>query len=514
MSENKSDNDNTIKSDTSVNKDISANDSQINKEDYVKNTTDKVFDTDKNINSALMNIIIWLIIIILLITTVVIFFNSLINYILFCYFTINQAIIESDDSNLEKLKINDIYSFKLMNYIYCYNKSETQKDDKTTEKFSNNQQTCQNNSNNDTKLSDTSNNVINYLTNLFNPIDSCDVEPAINIFGGNKLYTISFRIIYFILITIFIGTVIYIIITMFLGGIRQYTINGTNMLSYVFINEQVYITILLLVIFYAILHGVLFKHLFTDNVYSRLYNNYLEMLKLDMYIYDEMKNIEREKDFLNILFRSTPNNIDIEYETNMHNKKIIDNITNSENDDIKAVKIFLYSIYIYLKRQNEDNINIINIINQIITQSPKNNRTIRSLLNLKINNTILSGDLNNIVSRIVSDGLKIESFEIFDFNNLSAYDENSLNYKLAFKINRFYDILINMNDKIDFSRVVYYLNIYLVLEIVINIIYMILILVVFWLYSDKNPFMKRIIDILKNILMSAFDELRYALLGV
>jgi hypothetical protein len=407
-------------------------------------------------------------------------------------------LIESDEYNVTKIKLDDTYKYNLLNYVYCKGEDIEYREPKSKKKECDKHNITY---------------YINLLINIFAPVDDCDIESHLNIYGGNKLFNAVMKIIYLILLILMMGTVCYIIISIFLGGLRGYTIIGKNIFSYFYGNGKVYIYILILTIIYCFAHSIFFKYMFIDNIYAKIYSIYTEVLKVDSYVNGELKAIESEKDFINILSKSTLDNIDIEYELNVHNKKIIDNIKNSTDINIKASKIFAYAIYIYFKRQNIDDIDIMNKLNSIILQEEDNKGTLRGLLTKNLNGREITSELNNIVAVICS-SLAESDFEGFDFNNLSSYVEINLNYKVAYKINKFFDILVNTNDNIDFVGPIYYLNIYLVLEWLFNLIYILLLFVVLYYNSEKDPFFKAIIDYIKYLILIVLNEFKTGLIGI
>lgn len=300
------------------------------------------------------------------------------------------------------------------------------------------------------------------------------------------------------------------------------------MFSYVYQKGAVYIYVLSLVFFYCLAHSMFFKYMFIDNVYTRIYTNYIEAIKPDAYVHGEIKAIENEKDFVNLLSKSTFENIDVEYELNVHNKKIIENIRLSSNNDIKASKIFLYAVYIYFKRQNDDDIDIINKLNSIILQKPENKETLIGLLLTELNGIEMASEFNNIITNIGIASTTVPAtdqsetakksqpneFEGFDFNNISSYAEISLNYKVAYKISKLYEILLNASDNIDFGSAIYYLNMFLVLEWFMNAIFMLLFLLVLYYNSDDDPLFKQLINYIVAVILIIVDELKTGLIGI
>jgi len=524
-----------------ISKEITANNSKINQTSMMKTKEDaakqensavavsqnenygNVFDIDSYINSALYSTIIVLIYLILVITIAFVFVNAFMNYAIFCYYTIREAILESDEYNLSKIKLRETYRFNLLNYVFCKNKSDEDDENKIdiskVSEVKSKKKDCEEN---------TTMEYINYMINILSPLDNCDAESHLNIYGGNKLFNAVMKIIYLILLILFLGTISYIIINIFLGGLRRYKIIGSNMFSYVYQKGAVYIYVLLLVFFYCLAHSMFFKYMFIDNVYTRIYTNYIEAIKPDAYVHGEIKAIENEKDFVNLLSKSTFENIDVEYELNVHNKKIIENIRLSSNNDIKASKIFLYAVYIYFKRQNDDDIDIINKLNSIILQKPENKETLIGLLLTELNGIEMASEFNNIITNIGIASTTVPAtdqsetakksqpneFEGFDFNNISSYAEINLNYKVAYKISKLYEILLNASDNIDFGSAIYYLNMFLVLEWFMNAIFMLLFLLVLYYNSDDDPLFKQLINYIVAVILIIIDELKTGLIGI
>lgn len=470
----------------------------------------KTFDIDTTINNGLYVVVV-IICYIMIFLFIIIFINAVANYILFQYHNINKMIIESDVYNLEKRHLEEAYEYQFIKYVYC---SKTNQDaeknqfdllsyilDKVEEDPTS-ESTCKSTSEN---IDDSLQVVKGLLTS-----NKCTIEPHWNIYGENKFHSLCMQLLYLIIMIMLLGSTIYIIAKIFLT-VRQWNVSGSNFMTYFYKHGSLYMYIILLVFLFCIVHSILFKYLFVDSIYDKLYKDYKEFVKLDIYINTEMKNIqEEEKQFLSLLTKSTRDDIDIEFETNNRNKKIIENITSSKNDDSKATKIFLYAIYIYFVRQNPDDSQIVNVINEIV-KSENSLRTLRSLLMQVIDDELIKSDLNNIATvLLVKLGLNQE-YEFFEFTRYTEMDQATIKYKVANKLNKFYETISKIDETVNLKRCIWEFNIYFIIMLMKSLVFLLLLFLLLYMYSDKDPFVKRIITWVIEGIKNMIDDLKWTM---
>jgi hypothetical protein len=433
-------------------------------------------------------------------------FNSVANYASFSYYTIYETLLLADETNVEKVYIRDTYSFKLLNYIFCTNQefdNPSLKDCETTGIGY----------------------YIDYFIKLIAPLDDCDTESKLNIYGGNKMFNFILKLIYLIVVIILIQFLAYFIIYVFLGGIRRYNIVGSDMLSYLFSKSSIYIYTIILIFTYCLVHSLHFKFMFIDNVYDRIFKNYEIYRTIDQFVNDEAKSIQSEKTFLEVLTSSTINNIGTGSlpETYKHKQTLLKEIKSTDTPETYGSKIFLYTLYKYIVKHNEGkDIEIIHKVNSIVQQKEGNKHTMRSFFKLNLNMNTVKSDLNSLVNGIGSEIANAKNtenplskatneFDNFDFTSHLA--DGSKGHKLAIKLQRFYQLLENSTN-VDFSDVIYYMNMYLVLEWVINIIFILILITVLYYNSDQSPLVKRIIVYITAMIMTALEELKMAFIGI
>ena len=462
------------------------------------NSEQKSIDIDKTINATLSTGIIIMVYTMICIVLAILI-NSIYNYASFCYYTIYETILLADETNFEKIYIRDTYSFKLLNYVFCANTNEeiaALKD-------------CQ---------STGIGYYIEYFIKLIAPLDDCDSESKLNIYGGNKMFNFAMKLIYLIIVIALIQCLACFIIYIFLGGMRRYNVIGKDMFSYLYSTGSIYIYTILLIFLYCLVHSLHFKFMFIDNVYDRIFKKYEIYRTIDHYVNNEAKAIQEQKQFLELLTSSTINNIGTSSpsDTYNHKGKIVENIKGDVHDEIYASKLFLYTLYEYIVDHNDDkDIEIIHKLNSVVQQKEGNMFTMRSFFKLNLDMNTVRLDLNKIVSNIGNKIADAEAKKIFDGFDL-ATSESNINgkvSKLAKKLKKFYDLLENSTN-VDFGDVIYYMNMYLVLEWVINIIFILILITVLYYNSDQSPLVKRIIVYITAMIMTALEELKMAFIGI
>ncbi len=476
----------------------------------------KSFDIDASLNKALYYLIVFIVFVMIGIAVVVVAILSIYNYVTFSYYTMYEFLISSDEINAEKLFIRDTYSFKLLNYIFCQGQEDmpASKD-------------CG---------SSGVGYYIEYFFRMIIPADDCDSESKVYIYGLNRFFNFCMKLFYLIFIIIFIQLLAYIIIYAFLGGLRNYEIKGQTMFSYLTTRGILYVYIMLLIFVYCLAHAIHFKFSFIDNVYDRIFKIYEEYRKLDLYVNGEAKAIEGEKAFLNFLITSSIYNIgnDAVATTYNHKDKIIEEIKDSDSMQVQSTKLFLYTLYRYVvEHNNGSDVEIVKKLNEVVLQKVSEGdtgplkHTMREFFKLNIDTDTMKNDINNIVIAIGSDIAAAKNkatpkpnpevanqFTGFNFEtDASATNTTSVKYHLATKLSAFYRN-IETSSQINFDDVIYYMNMHIIIEWIVNAVFILLILLVIYFNQDQSPLIKRFVILATALIVSIIDEIKTGLLGI
>jgi hypothetical protein len=318
--------------------------------------------------------------------------STLIFYLWFQILMIHNYVIESDEINVRRLKMHEMYYYKLFNYIHCFDDQSSKENE---EKHIKNK-----------KMYD----FFDFTTS-----NSCyDKEPYAKITLINNFYNFQLHLMMYAIT----ATLIAAFLSQFMSflNINGYVIIGKSIIS--FIKEYIWVLLSFFIIgFFIILNSLIYKYYFADSVVANIFVGYNEMLKLDRYVFNKLEETKQNTTdtvnaFLNLLQQLQKDDFKNESILSVisapfvkadqsSNKRIADiilNIREETDQNRKAAKIFMYTIYIYFHNQNADNDNILTIINDILTQKNKDNiYTFRSLLPLEIDEKNVIFDLNSIV---------------------------------------------------------------------------------------------------------------------
>jgi hypothetical protein len=106
--------------------------------------------------------------------------------------------------------------------------------------------------------------------------------------------------------------------------------------------------------------------------------------------------------------------------------------------------------------------------------------------------------------------------QLNDFNfetEVGDADKTTVRYNLAIKLSTFYKLLETSSYE-NFDDVIYYMNMYIVLEWFINAIFILLILLVVYYNADQSPWIKRIVIAVQTFILSIIQELQTAIIGI
>jgi hypothetical protein len=337
---------------------------------------------------------------------------------------------------------------------------------------------------------------------------------------------------------------------------RNYEIKGQNMFSYLSTHGALYVYIMLVIFVYCLVHAIHFKVTFNDNVYDRIWQKYEEFRRLDNYVNSEAITIKDHRPFLNLLKSSTVHNIGKDATTSDHKNKIIEEIKDAGNNQVESTKLFLYTLYTYVVEHNKNgtedsDIEIIKKLNTVVFQKPEDEKNLnkedkkifegtekddekgaikhimREFFKLNIDMDTMKTDINNVVINIGNDIASLKNSatpkptpaftnQLIEFNfetALTDADKSTVKYNLANKLSSFYSKLETSASQ-NFDDVIYYMNMYIVLEWFINAIFILLILLVVYYNADQSPWIKRIVIAVQTFILSIIQELQTAIIGI
>ena len=271
---------------------------------------------------------------------------TMINYMLYSVYSINAIRREYTYNNSPFFKLDQIYNYMLINYVYLLDKKRHIRFNKTDEYFTDatgsttvpdREPVKEEDANNDFKdvvyyydysyiekqIEDAiANNKTDKYIYIKSPIK--DKEPNVyckyekinddlgffdNIFKflwelrysyvlhdanttdlyvhlNNRFYEMVLFVL-FIILLIFVIKIIYTFVGNLLSTIKDdeiSEIDTTNIFRYVYNKKFSMIIIIIAILLYCMLHSILYKKLFIDNVYDRIHGMYKEITKIDLQI--------------------------------------------------------------------------------------------------------------------------------------------------------------------------------------------------------------------------------------
>jgi hypothetical protein len=244
----------------------------------------------------------------------------------------------------------------------------------------------------------------------------------------------------------------------------------------------------------------------------------------------EEQIVEFTKIMLNINKNFTISNYNYNYYTNKFFTNIYNEITThaitSSDSDIKASAeyksslLFVLIIYIYFINNNKEDPYIIIKLNKLIFGTVANigipnidkdieyTLLLRSLVYEKLDIENMKNYINNIKDGVINwsqEGRK----DISNENNIKEHIMRAVNLK----VDNFINLFAATNDNLNFWTPVYFLNLYLAVEIGLNLLSILAVLIIISNYS-KNPDIEKYIQKVKEYIKNAIDELQTAVIGV
>ena len=110
---------------------------------------------------------------------------------------------------------------------------------------------------------------------------------------NNRFYEMVLFVL-FIILLIFVIKIIYTFVGNLLSTIKDdeiSEIDSTNIFRYVYNKKFSTIIIIIVILLYCILHSILYKKIFIDNVYDRIHGMYKEITKIDLQMQGEVNTL-------------------------------------------------------------------------------------------------------------------------------------------------------------------------------------------------------------------------------
>lgn len=409
-----------------------------------------------------------------------------------------------------------------------------------------------------------------YPLNLINMND--DKASSLYIQINNSFYELVLMLIFVIVLIIFI-LIIYtfyynIIVTL---NPSEQNDSSINVITELLGNYKHLSLIILAIVVYCLIHGIIYKYLFITNVYDRVYEMYDELIKPDTYV-SSCVNIYRKKhrfddnvldilkemshngtiniynanqytvvnygkvaevsiqkqieEFTSIMLDINKNFTTSNYTYNYYTNKLFTSIYNeintpSDSDatatekdaEYKSTILFVLIIYIYFINNNKEDPYIIIKLNKLI---------FGTVANIGIPDIDKDIEYTLLLRSLVFEKLDIENMKTY-INNVklgvvkwSQKDENAntqIDTAVDTKVTNFISLFATTNDNLNFWTPVYFLNLYLAVEIGLNLFLILSVLIIISTYSGSDA-IEAYITTVKGYIEAAIDELKTAVIGV
>lgn len=270
------------------------------------------------------------------------------------------------------------------------------------------------------KSNDIISSMSNYLwylwpPNMFGEYD--DKATYLYVHLNKKLYEVV-AFILFIVLFIIIIKFCYSLSGNLLSTINNQSISGDiNFMQYLYNNNFKHLIIIPTIFVLCMIHSMMYKKLFIDNVYNNIYNTYTELIKPDEYIRSEIDNIYSLNDISNndkydryYLFKNTINNLKNIAE-NVDNRLLPDN-EKQFNDNMvktnKALKFTLYKNKTYVKKY----------MGSLLNYYKRSIKKYKNELYSDENSVKNDGELDNLNNLTASYIYIFSIYKLFIYNNL------------------------------------------------------------------------------------------------
>tara|TARA_B100000787_G_scaffold170131_3_gene164212 strand:+ start:2119 stop:3909 length:1791 start_codon:yes stop_codon:yes gene_type:complete len=401
-------------------------------------------------------------------------------------------------------------------------------------------------------------NISRYIWELYYMFsESYDVNTGLYIHKANIFY----EMLLFSLYLIFFILVIYFIIISSYGLFNKTRINK-DLFSHLYTEKYHIILIISFVFIFSLLHEILYKKIFIENVYDTIYHKYSQIFKIDLQlqsavnsvvinletkpngengenllydktiknlinvahheylnysntIIDKTQPIEDQEDQL-VKFEKKMKTINRNFKISSYNSNIkmqeyVSAIKKYKNNIISEHLIFILAVYIYIVDINSNDPYILIKLNKLILG---NNVVIgESNIDKNIEYTLTLRSLMYYEEK--TENIKKKLINIADTLTLIIDDDKIDKVTIDKYINNFIMNVELGNDSLNFFIPVYFLNLYLILELAFVFV-LILIILYIYLYYDEHIVddTKTSINNLIENLSIIKDEIQTAVLGV
>jgi hypothetical protein len=407
-----------------------------------------------------------------------------------------------------------------------------------------------------------------YPLNLINMND--DKASSLYIQINNSFYELVLMLIFVIVLIIFILIIytFYYNIIVTLNPSSEQNDSSINVITELLGNYKHLSLIILAIVVYCLIHGIIYKYLFITNVYDRVYEMYDELIKPDTYV-SSCVNIYRKKhrfddnvldilkemshngtiniynanqytvvnygkvaevsiqkqieEFTSIMLDINKNFTTSNYTYNYYTNKLFTSIYNEINTPIdtsaekdaeyKSTILFVLIIYIYFINNNKEDPYIIIKLNKLI---------FGTVANIGIPDIDKDIEYTLLLRSLVFEKLDIENMKTY-INNVklgvvkwSQKDENAniqIDTAVDTKVTNFISLFATTNDNLNFWTPVYFLNLYLAVEIGLNLFLILSVLIIISTYSGSDA-IEAYITKVKGYIETAIEELKTAVIGV
>ena len=412
-------------------------------------------------------------------------------------------------------------------------------------------------------------NISRYLWEFFSSFSLYDDKATYLYVHLNNRYYEMIIFVIFIILFIFMIKVIITITSNLLSTIRDTKIvEDESIFRHIYNNKFSAIIIIISVLLYCMLHSTLYKKIFIENVYDRIYKMYNEILKIDLQMQSEFSemilyyNKNNKNDEIKKLKAKTIDNLKyLSHNGHLVERDTIVDFNDQTKDADTQIDLFTKKILLVNKKFNVGNHTKLYNLKEYIEECKKyyhtnnNNKLFASQLFiimvymyfinnnkedpyiiLKLNKLILGdivkvGDKNidkDIEYTLTLRSLLYEKLDITDtlnqLNNIrDAIYNQILNQDAKYKsvidlINKKIDVFVknvdNANDNLNFFTPVYFFNLYLALEMGVNFIVILIILYAMLYYDKSTPELKEKIKETIEWIKVAKDEIETAIYGV
>lgn len=375
---------------------------------------------DNENTTIVIGYIIYLIIALIFIITVI----AIINYTLYSVYSINAIRKEYTYNNSPFFKLNTIYNYMLINYVYLLNKNKDIRYKRTNTfkiykegifdnpNFTDDIKGYDENNYNDFRdviyyydysyiekqikknkddtyvyikspvdKKDNDGNIIyckyekinedlgffenisRYLWEFFSSFSLYDDKATYLYVHLNNRYYEMIIFVIFIIIFIFMIKVIITITSNLLSTIRDINISEEESIFRHIYNKKISaIIIIIFVLLYCMLHSTLYKKIFIENVYDRIYKMYNEILKIDLHVQSEFSEIilfynknNSDPDIQKLKKKSIDNLKYLSHNGYLDKRDTIVNFEDQTNDAETQIDLFTKKILLVNKKFNVGN---------------------------------------------------------------------------------------------------------------------------------------------------------------